>query len=40
MLYQTPFIPKIGGKISKQGSKNNNWRVNDKKIAFFAMPIL
>lgn len=34
ILIQTPISPKMFGKISRQGIRNNNCRVRDKKIAF------
>lgn len=40
ILAHTPSTPKNVGKKYKQGNKNNNCRVRDKKMAFFANPIL
>ena len=39
ILIQTPTVPKKFGKINSEGIKNSNCRVNDKKIAFFAIPM-
>ena len=38
-LYQIPSVPQYEGKMSKNGIRNNNWRVVDKKMAILALPM-
>ena len=40
ILHQIPAAPMKVGRIMRHGSKNNNWRVSDKNIALFAIPML
>jgi hypothetical protein len=40
MLNQTPLIPQRRGKISKQGRRNNSWRLSDMNMALPTIPIL
>ena len=39
ILIQTPTVPQMDGNTNNDGIKNSNCRVNDKKIAFLAIPI-
>ena len=40
MLHQIPAAPMKVGKMIRHGSRNSNWRVSDRNIALFAIPIL
>jgi hypothetical protein len=40
MLHQIPAAPINFGRMMRQGRRNNNCRVSDKKMALLAMPIL
>ena len=39
ILIQTPTVPQMDGNTNNDGIKNSNCRVNDKKIAFLAIPM-
>ena len=40
ILYQMPFEPKNNGKINRHGMSTNTCRLNDRMIAFLAIPML
>ena len=39
ILSHTPNVPKNEGKINKLGIKKSIWRVKERKIAFFYIPM-
>ena len=40
MLNQMPSTPQKSGKISKSGMSITTWRLSERMMAFFAMPML
>lgn len=40
MLHQIPAAPMKVGRMRRQGNRNSNCRVSDRKMALFAMPML
>ena len=40
MLNQMPSTPQKSGKMSKSGMSITTWRLSERMMAFFAMPML